>query len=551
MIDIKNLSGKALTDYLIEHPQEVTENILKTLDKDAWARLLIKAPQWSNFTPWQKFNGGCWVRLLKQQPQFAKFCNWEKLNSSNWGELLRTQIQFADLCPWQSLEPVDYAYILQKQPQFIDRCQEKSLALPIQSWICLLQKQPSFITQAQIDKFDCTNWGELLFYQPELEKYCPWEQFTLPNQWRWKQILDKSPHWAEKINFRMDDELLRYFLLEHPEYIDRVAPEKLSLKSKKELFLRHGYFEKTCRLGAFSGSDWSRLLLKYPEYAVKCPWDKLKGDDWEKLLLEQPQFYCYCDWNKLADDQIIRLLNNCYKLALHIPNHKICHGHWTSLLKNHPELLLKRDGTRFSPCQNHEVWNKTNIWNEQENGIDALYNLWFDFTERHIPLPQRIFYDIGECDAATFLIYRNLDKEQARRFFRRELKNGNWQFVEEVYEFAPDVVERIIGKIKLPFVLTLAGTDSLLQKYLAEYSASSFLDENGNTLLHAALLRAVYANMESLFKPDDLHRKRYDFLLEKGCRSDIKNEAGVSCDDLLEVLKENIELFGEVINSYY
>ena len=87
MIDFENLSGKALTDYLIEHPQAVTENILKTLDKEAWTRLLIKAPRWQKFSPWQKFNGGCWVRLLKQQPQFAKFCNWGKLNSANWSEL--------------------------------------------------------------------------------------------------------------------------------------------------------------------------------------------------------------------------------------------------------------------------------------------------------------------------------------------------------------------------------------------------------------------------------------------------------------------------------
>ena len=129
--------------------------------------------------------------------------------------------------------------------------------------------------------------------------------------------------------------------------------------------------------------------------------------------------------------------------------------------------------------------------------------------------------------------------------------SGNWQFVEEVYEFAPDVVERIIGKIKLPFVLALAGTDSLLQKYLAEYSASSFLDENGNTLLHAALLRAVYANMESLFKTDNQYRQRYDFLLEKGCCPDVKNDAGFSCGDLLEILKENVDLFSEVINSEY
>lgn len=31
MVDCQNLSRKALTDYLIEHSHEVTENILKTL----------------------------------------------------------------------------------------------------------------------------------------------------------------------------------------------------------------------------------------------------------------------------------------------------------------------------------------------------------------------------------------------------------------------------------------------------------------------------------------------------------------------------------------
>ena len=526
MIDFENLSGKALTDYLIEHPQAVTENILKTLDKEAWTRLLIKAPRWQKFSPWQKFNGGCWVRLLKQQPQFAKFCNWGKLNSANWSELLRTQIQFADLCPWQSLAPCDFASILQKQPQFADRCPEKLLALPVLAWIYLLQKQPSFITQAPVNQFDCINWEELLFYQPELEKYCPWEQFTLPNKWRWKQILDKTPQWAEKVNYRMDDELLCYFLLEHPEYIDHVASEKLSAKTKKELFLQYGCFEENCHLGTFSGIDWSRLLSNRPEYASKCQWQKLDGKDWEILLLKQVQFHTFCDWNKL---------NN---------------SHWLSLLERHPELLLKYDGTRFFSSQNHEVWNKATIWNEEEIGLDYLYNLWFDFTEKYIPLPQKIFYGIGECDAATFLIYRNLDKEQARRFFRRELKNGNWQFVEEIYDLAPEVLERLIGRNKLPFLLTLAGTDSLLTKYLTDHDASLCRDINENTLLHAALLRAVYADITSLFKTDNPYRNRYDFLLENGCRSDVKNEAGFSCDDLSKILKENVELFSDIVNSY-
>ena len=242
MVDCQNLSGKALTDYLIEHPQEVTENILKTLDKDAWARLLIQAPQWEKFCPWQKFNGGCWKRLLKQQPQFAKYCNWGKLNSANWGGLLRVQIQFADLCPWQSLEPWDFAYILQKQPQFIDRCPEKLSQLTNLMWLSLLQKQPSFITLASCPEFGCEEWGELLFHQPVLEKYCPWEQLTIPQHWAWRSCLFDHPQWAEKVEFRVENSLLHDFLLLHPEYTNLIAPEKIPHQTKKALFLKNGSF---------------------------------------------------------------------------------------------------------------------------------------------------------------------------------------------------------------------------------------------------------------------------------------------------------------------
>ena len=83
-----------------------------------------------------------------------------------------------------------------------------------------------------------------------------------------------------------------------------------------------------------------------------------------------------------------------------------------------------------------------------------------------------------------------------------------------------------------------------------DYGASLCRDINGNTLLHAALLRAVYAYITSLFKTDNPYRNRYDFLLENGCRSDVKNEAGFSCDDLLKILKENVELFSDIVNFY-
>ena len=551
MVDCQNLSRKALTDYLIEHPQEVTENILKTLDKDAWARLLIQAPQWGTFCPWQKFNGGCWERLLKQQPQFAKYCNWGKLNSANWGGVLRGQIQFADLCPWQSLEPVDYAYILQKQPQFIDCCPEKLSQLTNLMWICLLQKQPSFITLASCSEFGCEEWGELLFHQPVLEKYCPWEQLTIPPHWAWRSCLFDHPHWAEKVEFRIESSLLHDFLLLHPKYTNSLAPEKIPSQTKKALFLKNGTFPETFAPQRFSGSDWSTLLQSLPEYASQCPWDKLSGKDWENLLLAQVQFYPKCDWEKLTDNQISRLLNNNFKLALHIPPHKLCHGHWSSLLKHHPELLLIRDGSRFFASQNHEAWCEAKIWDIGKNGLLSLYELFHNFFTARIPPIRKIFADLTECDGATFLIYRRMEAEHGKRFFKEQFQHGNWAFIEEVFDLAPEVVNKIIGKKRLPVLLVLAGSNSLLQKYLTTCNAAAYRDENGNTLLHTALLRAAYINISALFDPDNPYRQRYDYLITQGCDPEIKNNNGFSCNDLLAVLKENIDLFSEIINSDY
>ena len=526
MDTIKKLSGKALSDHLISHPEAVTEEVLKTLDKEAWTRLLLAAPQWGKFCPWQKLNSVCWVRLLKQQVQFAEFCDWSKFTSPSWGSLLRYQTQFADRCPWQSLDPFDFAYILQKQPQLADRAPEKLQRLPINGWITLLQNQPSFIEQSPYHKFSSEDWGALLFQRPKLEKYCPWDKLYIQKDvpmW-WNDIFYKYPEWAEKVSFRMDEELLFNFLYHHPQYIDRIDPEKLSYQSKKSLFIEHGILEKYCHFGSLSGNDWSELLKKYPQYASMCRWDKLSGTNWTGLLSKQPQFHIHCDWSKLDN-------RNCFYLV-----------------KKRVEFLPKLITEHFSSSENHDIWE--NVWNQQEKGIDSLYKLLFNFTEVNVPKAKNVFEQFTECDSAAFLIYRNFDETQAKHYFRRELKNKNWKFIEEVYDLAPEITDKLVGKNHLPFLLTMLGVDSLLTKYLAVNNAASYRDQNGNTLLHAALLAALYAGMESIFQPDNPYRKRYDFLVAKGCSPDVKNNAGFSCSDLLKILKENIELYTEIINSY-
>ena len=124
-----------------------------------------------------------------------------------------------------------------------------------------------------------------------------------------------------------------------------------------------------------------------------------------------------------------------------------------------------------------------------------------------------------------------------------------WQFVEEIYDLAPEVLERLIGKRKLPFLLTLAGTDSLLKKYLNAHEASLCRDINGNTLLHVAILRAVFTDIENACNQGTSCRKYYDYLVARGGNPDKKNKKGVSCNDIFVIIRKKLQQLTEVINE--
>ena len=74
------------------------------------------------------------------------------------------------------------------------------------------------------------------------------------------------------------------------------------------------------------------------------------------------------------------------------------------------------------------------------------------------------------------------------------------------------------------------------------YAKGYSTDKNGNTLLHAALMRAAFDNIRSVLEPDNGNPafSLYVYLIGKGCDPEVKNKRGVSCRGLLSLLQNKV-----------
>lgn len=120
------------------------------------------------------------------------------------------------------------------------------------------------------------------------------------------------------------------------------------------------------------------------------------------------------------------------------------------------------------------------------------------------------------------------------RLFLAERLRSDWSFIEKLHDADPEVIHRFLHRSEVPFLRCATAPGTLYRKYL-EYTgkAAEFRDKNGNTLLHAALLRGLFEGRTAFFESSHHSRECYDHLIEKGCSPETKNNAGVSCNDLL------------------
>ena len=235
-----------------------------------------------------------------------------------------------------------------------------------------------------------------------------------------------------------------------------------------------------CPLEKLSDRDWSEVLIRQKQLADRCPFEKFSGWAWTNLLAEASVFADKCNWELLnASDWQYLLLKKKTFLAN-------CKLEYIKYAKDWQRILEK--------CYFGDV------------------------------LPYGGLFVEEISDAATYLINKSMDKDNAKRFLKNQYENKNWAFIEELCDISPDEAIAVDGKKYMPFYLALTAPDSLFYKFFQSVDPK-VRDTAGNTLLFPALIRDLVGGST---------RKHYQYILEHGLDPEEKNLAGFSCNDFIK-----------------
>ena len=195
------------------------------------------------------------------------------------------------------------------------------------------------------------------------------------------------------------------------------------------------------------------------------------------------------------------------------------------------------------PLQNLRAFLLAGFLDFDGTGLDSICNNLYDRFGKKCPAPTG-WFETASFTPSEFLIRSVMDFTNARRCFFREMHDMNWHFCFDLLACDGEALFRFLPREKCAFSLCAAAPDFLWKKFLSLHKeAISFRDANGNTLLHAAFLRATFEGIDVMLTPGHRARKRYDDLVENGCDPDRKNKCGVSCTDLQAIISEKIDLW--------
>lgn len=176
---------------------------------------------------------------------------------------------------------------------------------------------------------------------------------------------------------------------------------------------------------------------------------------------------------------------------------------------------------------------RTAIWKKKTDSPGGIYK-WSKETEN--------------LSAEEFMLMSTMDSVNAKRYLVRKI--GNWQFFDDLFELDPEAIYRFLPETEVAVLWCIAADEKVGIKYLDQIeNIADIADKNGNTLLHAALLRAVFTDFENIYEPGSPCRQYYDYLVARGCDPDKKNKKGVSCNDIFVIIRKKLQQFTEVINE--
>ena len=184
-------------------------------------------------------------------------------------------------------------------------------------------------------------------------------------------------------------------------------------------------------------------------------------------------------------------------------------------------------------------------------GLDSVCNVAYNYLEKKIKPPEGAYKWSNETEKLSieeFMLMSTIDPVNAKRYLLKKI--GNWQFFDDLFDLDPKAIHRFLTQEDIVFLWTIAADEKVGIKYLDQIeNIADIADKNGNTLLHAALLRAVFTDFENIYEPGTPCRKYYDYLIGKGCDPGKKNKKGVSCDDLFVIIRKKLQQLTEVINE--
>lgn len=299
----------------------------------------------------------------------------------------------------------------------------------------------------------------------------------------WRDLLIAQPSFEDVANFKKI--ILRdgmKIMQVHPQLYHHFEWKKIHTGDWRAFLEKNPEFISAETTAHFRGWDWSEFLKKKPEFAPLCPWEELEIFSWINLIKSKEIFADRCPWDKFRIYHWVRLLGK-KRSCLKYFNLKVVPG---------PEEFVKL----LSRCYFGDVFAAKGIFDQD------------------VP------------DVSTYLILKQMDRENGKRFLKKQYQTANWRFIEALADISPEDSFDVHGKTFMPFYLVLNAPDSLFEKLLPVFDPE-MRDPGGNSLLLPALVGGLCGNSLA----------RYEQLLAMGLNPDEKNLAGFSCNDVINYFK--------------
>lgn len=332
------------------------------------------------------------------------------------------------------------------------------------------------------------------------------------------------------------------------------APEKLSGHDLVNYLIDHPDARGNFKWHTLRSCMWHNLLIAQPGFADVADFKKINHWDSYKILCIQPQLADHFDWQIIWSQNRLKLFIKYPELVKPETANSMYHSDWSILLTKHPHLYPLAPLEDFSPCcwitaiRSQIMFAAMCPWKrfrplDWENMLLAkkeclaYLKLQYLFYSAHFRNILCSCY-FGETqnpkgafqqkipDAATFMIYKRMDRVNAKKYLKKQLYAGNWSFIEELAALSPEDVMDVYGKKYMQFYFTLMAPDAVFEK-LVPFFDLELRDPAGNTLLMPAVTRTLCSDSAN----------RYNYFLQKGFDPEEKNLAGFSCSDVIEHFK--------------